>query len=91
MATLRLDLRVIECLTARDRRRQMQAIMDRLHRSFNVAVADIESVAEADRAVLFVATVGRTRRDARLTLDRVADAVASHPRAEVLAHDFNEA
>jgi uncharacterized protein YlxP (DUF503 family) len=35
--------------------------------------------------VLLVATVGRTRRDARETLERVADAVAAHPSAEVLA------
>ena len=64
--------------------------MDRLHRSFNVAVADAASVGEADRTVLVVATVGRTRRDARLTLERVADAVAVHPHTELLAQDFTE-
>ena len=71
---------------------RMQAIMDRLHRSFNVSVADADSgpSGEIDRTVLVVVAVGRARRDARLILDRVADAVAAHPRTEVLAHDFTE-
>jgi uncharacterized protein YlxP (DUF503 family) len=90
VATLRLDLRFTHCTTARDKRRQMQAIMDRLHRSFNVSVADAGSDETADSAVLVVAAVGRTRHVARQTLERVADAVAAHPLAVVLAHDFTE-
>jgi uncharacterized protein YlxP (DUF503 family) len=90
VATLRLDLRFTHCTTARDKKRQMQAIMDRLHRSFNVSVANAGTDETADRAVLVAAAVGRTRRDARQTLERVADAVAAYPRAEVLAHDFTE-
>ena len=43
-----------------------------------------------DAAVLVAAAVGRTRRDARETLERVADAVAAHPRAEVLGHAITE-
>jgi uncharacterized protein YlxP (DUF503 family) len=85
VATLRLDLRVSHCQAPRDKRRQMQAIMDKLHRHFNVSVADADGPPGSDEAVLLVATVGRTRRDARETLERVADAVAAHPSAEVLA------
>jgi len=90
VATLRLNLRVIQCPTARDRRRQLQAIAGRLHQAFNVAVATGDGHESADRAVLVVATVGRSRREARETLLRVADAVAAHPRAELLDHEFTE-
>ena len=90
IVTLRLDLRVSHCQSTRDLRRQMRAIMDKLHRHFNVSVADAEPEGRADQAVLLVAAVGRTRREARETIERVADAVAAHPHAEVLAHAISE-
>ena len=90
VVTLRLDLRVGPCQSPRDKRRQMRAIVDRLHRHFNVSVAEADAPGDPDQAVLVVAAVGRTRRDARDTIERVADAVAAHPRAEVLAHAVTE-
>ncbi len=71
-------------------RRQLQAIMDKLHRHFNISVAGSEGEQGADSAILVAAAVGRTRRDARETLERVADAVAAHPRAEVQGHAITE-
>jgi uncharacterized protein YlxP (DUF503 family) len=90
VVTLRIDLRVGPCQSAGEKRRQLQAIMDKLHRHFNVSVAGSDGGAGPDSAVLVLAAVGRTRRDARETLARVADAVAAHPRAEVLGHAFSE-
>jgi uncharacterized protein YlxP (DUF503 family) len=88
--TLRLDLRVSPCPSARDKRRQMQAIVDKLHRHFNVSAVEADGDGNPEQAVLVVAAVGRTRRDARETIARVADAVAAHPRAEVLAQAVSE-
>lgn len=90
VVTLRLDLRVTPCPSTRELRRQMRVIMDKLHRHFNVSVADAEQDGPPGVAVLLVAAVGRTRREARETVERVADAVAAHPRAEVLAHAISE-
>ena len=49
VATLRLDLRVVHCQIPREKRRRMRAIMERVHRYFNVSVAaeDRERVADA--------------------------------------------
>jgi uncharacterized protein YlxP (DUF503 family) len=90
VSTLRLDLRVTPCHSSREKHRQLQAIMDKLHRSFNVSVAATDGEGGPDTAVLVAAAVGRARRDARETLERVADAVAAHPRAEVLGHAISE-
>jgi uncharacterized protein YlxP (DUF503 family) len=90
LATLRLDLRVSECSTARERHRRMQVIMDKVHRSFNVSVAAQEDGADPSQATLAVVAVARTRREARALLDRVVDAVAAYPRAELLSHDITE-
>ena len=90
VVTLRVDLRIVPCHSPRDKRRQLQAIMDKLHRHFNVSVAGSDGEGGPDAVILVVAAVGRTRRDARETLERVADAVAAHPRAEVLRHAITE-
>jgi uncharacterized protein YlxP (DUF503 family) len=84
VASLRLELRVDDCLTLRQKRRRMRAIIDKLHRHFNVSVAEVGRHDRPAEAVLGVAAVGGTRRDAREILVRVADALGAHPRAEVL-------
>jgi uncharacterized protein len=90
VATLRLDLQFRHCLTQKETRRQIQAIMDKLHKHFNVSVADADLGGDAGAACLLVAVVARTRRDARERLERVADVVAAHPRAEVLSFAVTE-
>lgn len=88
--TLRLDLRLTGCSTLKEKRKQLQAIVARLHRHFNVSVAEADAEGGADRAMLVAAAVGRTRRESRETLDRVADAVSAHPRIELLGHALDE-
>jgi uncharacterized protein YlxP (DUF503 family) len=90
VATLRLDLRISHCNSSRDLRRQMQAIMEKLHRHFNVSVADTERPGHSDQAILLVAAVGRNRHDTLEILEHVADAIAVHPRTEVLGHAITE-
>jgi uncharacterized protein YlxP (DUF503 family) len=68
----------------------MQAIMDKVHRSFNVSVATLDNDEDPQQATLAVVAVSRTRREVRLLLDRVVEAVAVYPRAELLGHDITE-
>jgi MYXO-CTERM domain-containing protein len=90
VATLRLELRIGDCHTLREKRRRMRAIMTKLHRHFNVSVAEADRDDEPALALLVVAAAGRHRRDVRATLDRVAEAVAAHPRAELLSKTLTE-
>jgi uncharacterized protein YlxP (DUF503 family) len=90
VATLCLELRLGGCLTLREKRRRIRAIMSKLHRHFNVSVAEAERDHDPAHATLVAAAVGRSRRDARDTLMRVADAVAGYPRAELLSQALSE-
>jgi uncharacterized protein YlxP (DUF503 family) len=90
VAVLRLELLVGDCTTPRGKRRRMRAIMDKLHRHFNVSVAEVDHDDDPVHARLIVAAAARTRRDARETLNRVTDAIGSHPQAELLSHDITE-
>jgi uncharacterized protein YlxP (DUF503 family) len=90
VVTLRLDLRFHPCPTAREAKRQVTAIVEKLHRSFNVSVAAAEGDDGHDTARVLVAAAAKTRKEARETLARIADALAAHPRAEILGHDITE-
>ena len=90
VATLRLILLVADCHSTREKRRLMRAILEKLHRHFNVSVAEGDHDASPTNAELTVAVAARTRREARETLAHVADAVAAHPRVELLSHAILE-
>ncbi len=90
VATLRLKLQMADCHTTREKRRLMRAIMEKLHRHFNVSVAEGDHDASPSQSELTVVVVARTRREARETLAHVADAVAAHPRVDLLSHAILE-
>jgi uncharacterized protein YlxP (DUF503 family) len=90
VATLYLELLVTNCTNPRAKRRCTRAILDKLHRHFNVAVADLDEDRDPAHARLAVVTVARTRHEARERLERVAEAVAAHPRAALLSQVITE-
>ncbi len=89
VATLRLELLVTDCTTQREKRRRMRAILDKLHRHFNVSVAELDE-ADPRHARLAVAAIGRSRREVHETLQRVSEAIAAHPRAALLSQIITE-
>lgn len=70
----------------------MRAIMEKVHRSFNVSVAAADPGRDADPSLgtLAVVAVARSRREVRLLLERVADAVAADSRVALLSHEITE-
>ena len=90
VATLRLEIRVRDCTVARVKRRRVRAIVEKLHRHFNVSVAEVDLREHPDEVVLAAAAVAETRREAREPLGRIADALTAHPRVELLARELIE-
>jgi uncharacterized protein YlxP (DUF503 family) len=90
VATLRLAIRVRDCTSARVKRRRVRAIVEKLHKHFNVSVAEVDLREHPNEVVLAAAAVAETRREAREPLGRIADAMAVHPRVELLGHDLIE-
>lgn len=82
LATIRVTIEVESGL--RSKRKTVQAILDKLHRHFNVAVAELEGVTHPTQSVLGIAALAPTRREVRSLLDQVADALVAHPRANVV-------
>jgi uncharacterized protein YlxP (DUF503 family) len=88
LAMLRLEVRISD--GPRGKRRTVQAMLDKLHRNFNVSVSEVDRSNHASESVLGFAAIAETRREVREVLDRVADAVAAHPRAEILVMELTE-
>ncbi len=77
-------------LNARQKKIRADEILTKLRTHFNVTVADLSRVGAGDPIALGFASVGRTRREARDVLDRVADAVSSHPRVQLVRVAFDD-
>ncbi|HWE35842.1 MAG TPA: DUF503 family protein [Isosphaeraceae bacterium] len=90
VATLRLELRVGDCPSLRERRRRLGRIAAKLRRYFNVSVAEDDRIGTPTQGALVAAAVGNSRVAARDVLERVADAVAAHPQVELLAQALHE-
>jgi uncharacterized protein YlxP (DUF503 family) len=88
LAMLRLEVRINDA--PRARRRTVQAMLDKIHGHFNVSVAEGNRPGHPSDSVLGVAAIGSSRKEVREVLDRVADAVSAHPRAEVLSLELTE-
>jgi len=85
LATLQMVLVVNGCHSLREKQKRMRGIMGKLHKHFNVSVADVGRDDDPSQAKLAVAVIGRTRSEVHATLERVADAVAVHPRAQLVS------
>ncbi len=88
LAVLRLEVLIVG--SPRAKRRTVQEMLDKLHDRFNVSVAEVDRSNHPTESVLGIAAVAATRKEVREILDRVADAIAVHPRAEILKVELNE-
>ncbi len=85
-----LELRLAGYETARRKATEAEAILGKLRKHFNISVADLGRDEPGDRTALGLAAVARTRKEARERLDRAADALAAHPRVEILKAAFDQ-
>ncbi len=88
VSVLRLELRIRD--GPRAKRRTVRTIVNKIHRHFNVSIAEVDRIGHPSESVIGVATVALGRREAREILDRVADALISHPRVEILGLEISE-
>lgn len=70
----------------KDKRRIVKSMIDRLHRRFNVAVAEVDRQDEWQRSVLGLACVSNDRRHAGQILNRVIEWIQGN--GEGLVADF---
>ena len=77
---MRLLLR--EARSLKDKRQVVQSVKDRLRQSFNVSVAQIETLDNPRSVVLGMAMVCNEAHPIKQTLGEIVNALKAHPIAE---------
>jgi uncharacterized protein YlxP (DUF503 family) len=88
VGSLKVRLLLRQARSLKDKRQVVQSIKDRLRNGFNVSVAEVEEQDNRQLAVLGVALVGGEAYPVRTTLQKIVEALRSHPVAELLDHEI---
>jgi uncharacterized protein YlxP (DUF503 family) len=72
LATLTLHLRIPLCTSLKDKRGRIKPFMSRLHREFNVSVAEMDLHDKWDEAIIVCAMVGNDHAFLQSALQTVA-------------------
>jgi uncharacterized protein YlxP (DUF503 family) len=89
VGTLRVRLLLREARTLKDKRQVLQSIKDRLRKSFNASVAEIEANDNRQMIVLGLAMVGIETHPIKKALGEIVDALKAHPIAEFLDYELD--
>jgi uncharacterized protein YlxP (DUF503 family) len=89
VGTLRVRLLLREARTLKDKRQVLQSIKDRLRKSFNASVAEIEANDNRQMIVLGLAMVGNETHPIKKALGEIVDALKAHPIAEFLDYELD--
>ncbi|MBY0528142.1 MAG: DUF503 domain-containing protein [Gemmataceae bacterium] len=88
VGSLRVRLLLRQSHSLKDKRQVVRSTKDRLRNSFGVAVAEVDSQDSPQIAVLGFALVGAEAYPVRKTLEKVVEALRSHPVAELIDHEM---
>ena len=72
LATLTIHLRLPLCTSLKDKRGRIKPLMSRLHREFNVSVAEMDKLDKWNEAVIVCAMVGNDHAFLQSALQTVA-------------------
>lgn len=81
VGTCRLELRIPDTASLKDKRQVVRSIKDRVRSRFNVSIAEVGHLDEWQRAVLAVACVSNEAKVVDGMLNKVVDLVEGHGSA----------
>jgi len=87
VGALQVRLLIRESRSLKDKRQVVSSIKDRLRKAFGVSVAEVDNQDHRQLAVLGIAMVGNDSREITSALDKMVDALRSHPIAELLDYE----
>ena len=82
IGSLRVRLLLRDARTLKDKRQVVQSVKDRLRQSFNVSIAEIESLDQPRSVVLGMAMVCNETHPIKQVFSEIVNALKAHPIAE---------
>ncbi|MBL8822835.1 MAG: DUF503 domain-containing protein [Planctomycetia bacterium] len=83
VGTLKVYLILRQSRSLKDKRQVVSSIKDRLQQSFNISVAEVDLMDDRQQAVLGIAMVSNEASHLQGALQKIVDALRSHPVAEL--------
>ena len=85
----RLDLRLPENMSLKDKRRVLRSVSARVTGKFNVAIAEVDNGDRWQLATLGICCISNDHRHTNEVLSKVVDFIInSHPDAEILNYNI---
>jgi len=84
VGTLHVRMRLREARSLKDKRQVVRSIIDRLRGAYNVSVAEIDALDQAQFAELGIAAVGPEAQMLHQVLEQVRENLRRHPIAEFI-------
>ena len=81
---LEIELKIPESHSLKDKRGRVKSIKDKVHRTFNVSVAEIGNHDILNGAILAVAKVGRDKKSVNSSLSRIAEMIEKNRQVELV-------
>jgi uncharacterized protein YlxP (DUF503 family) len=86
LGTLQVWLILRQSRSLKDKRQVVSSIKDRLQQSFNISVAEVDLLDDRQQVVLGIAMVSNEMSHLQGALQKIVDALRSHPVAEMSRH-----
>jgi uncharacterized protein YlxP (DUF503 family) len=90
IAVLRVEVRLRDASSPRQKRRLIRLLIQRVHRVFNVSAAEVELDEHPSESVLAFVAVAASKRDVRASLLSVLEALTSIRRLEITGQTLDE-
>lgn len=88
VGTLKAYLILRQSRSLKDKRQVVNSIKDKLRQSFNISVAEVELMDDRQQVVLGIAMVSNETSHLQGALQKIVDALRSHPVAELAKYEL---
>lgn len=75
IAGIALTFRIEDSFSLKDKRRVVKSIINKMHRKFNISIAEIDKQDMLNQAVIGISVVGNTYRQCHTVLDNVLEEI----------------
>ena len=88
-STLKAYLILRQARSLKDKRQVVSSIKDKLRQSFNISIAEVDLMDDRQQAVLGIAMVSNEMSHLQGAMQKIIDALRSHPVAELAKYELD--
>ena len=88
IAILRIDFHIPEAQSLKDKRMVIKSLKDRIHREFNVSIAELDALDKWQVGTLGCAMIGNDNRYMNQCLEHIVSSIERHNGIQICEHQI---